>query len=62
MSQEAAYANGESILSQTHAAGNIEPAWANGESGGVPFDKYVAAGGAPTAEDSFIPCFRRRKR
>jgi hypothetical protein len=43
--QEAVYANGESILSQTHAAGNIEPAFANGESGSIPFDKYVAAGG-----------------
>ena len=45
MSQEAKYANGESILSQAHAVGKIEPAYANGESGGVPFDEYVAAGG-----------------
>ena len=42
MSQEAKYANGESILSQSHAAGKIEPVYTNGESGGVPFDQYVA--------------------
>ena len=45
MSQEAKYANGESILSQVHATGNIEPAYANGESGNIPFDEYVAGGG-----------------
>lgn len=45
MSQEAVYSDGESKLSQTHATGNIEPAYAEGESGKVPFDKYVAAGG-----------------
>jgi hypothetical protein len=53
--KEAIYANGESLLPQDYAAGNIEPAYANGESGGVPFDKYIA-------KDSFIPCFRRRRR
>ena len=49
MSQEATYANGESILSQSHAAGNIEPAYANGESGDIPFDKYVVAAGGNKA-------------
>ena len=49
MSQEAKYANGESILSQAHAAGNIEPAYENGESGSIPFDQYVAAGGGAAA-------------
>ena len=51
MSQEAKYANGESILSQAHATGKIEPAYTNGESGGVPFDQYVAI--------SFLPIYRR---
>jgi len=54
MLREAKYANGESILSQSHAAGKIEPAYTNGESGGVPFDQYVTI--------SFLPIYRRRRR
>ena len=60
MSQEAKYANGESILSQPRATGKIELAYANGESGNVPFDEYVAAGA--TTSISFLPIYRRRRR
>jgi len=60
VSQEAKYANGESVLSQAHATGSIEPAYANGESGGVPFDEYVAA--EATTSISFLPIYRRRRR
>ena len=42
MSQEAKYANGESVLSQARPAQNIEWAWADGESGDIGADEYVA--------------------
>ena len=42
MSQEAKYANGESVLPQARPTQNIEWAWTNGESGSVGMDEYVA--------------------
>jgi hypothetical protein len=46
MSAEAKFANGESILPQARPAQSIEWAWANGESGNIGADEYVAAGGS----------------
>ena len=60
MPQEAKYANGESVLPQARPTQNIEWVWANGESGSVPFDEYVAGDGT-AGGGSFIPCFRRRR-
>lgn len=45
MATNAIWVNGDSIIPQARAASSIELAWANGDSGSIPFDKYVAAGG-----------------
>ena len=60
MSREAKYVNGESILSQSHAVGKIEPTYINGESGGVPFDQYVPLD--QCVASLFLPIYRRRRR
>lgn len=43
MSTEAKWADGVSIVPQTRPAQNVEWAWANGESGKIGADVYVAA-------------------
>lgn len=45
MSQEAKWANGESVLPQARPSQSIEWEWAGGESGNVVADEYVSAGG-----------------
>lgn len=49
MATEAKYANGESVIPQARPNTYIEWAYANGESGSIGADEYVAAGGLSIA-------------